>query len=159
MYGYGVQDEQGFTLIELMIVVAIVGIMASFAIPEYDNYVARSQMPEVVSFASAAQTSTTEALLVRGAFPATNKPPFTTNNVSGRYVAAISYEKKSDAEARIKVTLKNTDEGVAYPIAGKAVLFVGKYDNAARTVTWDCTTQDLSESMVIDSKYLPAHCN
>lgn len=151
--------QKGFTLIELMLVVAIVGILVSFAMPEYEGYVARSQIPEMMSFASAAQTATTEARLVRGAFPETTQPAFNVSEVQGRYIASIGYEKISELEARIRIRLKGDGSDVAYPIRDKELLFVGRYSQVTRVVTWDCTTNSLSDSVAINKKYLPSHCN
>ena len=61
--------QQGFTLIELMIVVAIIGILAAIAIPQYQNYIARSQFSEAPTLLSAAQTPVEEQYLRTGNFP------------------------------------------------------------------------------------------
>ena len=61
--------QKGFTLIELMIVVAIIGILAAIAIPQYQNYIARAQVTESVSLLGAAKTPITEFVASNGAFP------------------------------------------------------------------------------------------
>jgi len=63
--------QKGFTLIELMIVVAIIGILAAIAIPQYQNYIARAQISESVSLLGAAKTPIAEFVASNGAFPAT----------------------------------------------------------------------------------------
>ena len=63
------QMQKGFTLIELMIVVAIIGILAAIAIPQYQNYIARAQVTEPVSLLAAAKTPITEFVASNGAFP------------------------------------------------------------------------------------------
>ena len=64
--------QSGFTLIELMIVVAIIGILAAIAIPQYQNYVARAQMSEALSLASGGKVALAEYFNTKGEFPANN---------------------------------------------------------------------------------------
>jgi len=67
------RGQQGFTLIELMIVIAIIGILAAIAIPQYQNYVARAQASEPVSLLGAAKTPIAEFAANNGRFPATDE--------------------------------------------------------------------------------------
>ena len=64
--------QKGFTLIELMIVVAIIGVLAAIAIPQYQNYVARAQVSEALVLMSAAKTGVAEYAMVKDAFPTSN---------------------------------------------------------------------------------------
>ena len=86
------QRQQGFTLIELMIVVAIIGILAAIAIPAYQNYTIRAQVSEGMSLAGGAETAMSEYYTNHGNFPSSN----TSNglapsaSITGNYVTSVS---------------------------------------------------------------------
>ena len=84
--------QQGFTLIELMIVVAIIGILAAIAIPAYQDYTARSQMSEAMSLSSGVRTAVSEAFQTSGDFPETNDAAGVAPAVSinGTYVLRVT---------------------------------------------------------------------
>ncbi|MEM9172598.1 MAG: pilin [Pseudomonadota bacterium] len=85
--------QQGFTLIELMIVVAIIGILAAIAIPAYQDYTIRSQVSEGLSLAAAAKTAVSETFLNRGAAPANRAAAgmsATATDTSGKYVTQVA---------------------------------------------------------------------
>ena len=76
--------QSGFTLIELMIVVAIIGILAAIAIPAYQDYVIRSQVTEALAMAGAAKASVAEFYANRGEWPAnTMRPAWVPRPTSG----------------------------------------------------------------------------
>ena len=84
--------QQGFTLIELMIVVAIIGILAAIAIPAYQDYTARSQMSEAMSLASGARTAVSEVYQTSGDFPDNNTEAGIADegNITGTYVLSVT---------------------------------------------------------------------
>ena len=86
------KNQQGFTLIELMIVVAIIGILAAVAIPAYQDYTVRAQVTEGISLAASAKTSVSEVFQSTGTFPITNSAAgiAAASNISGSFVSAVA---------------------------------------------------------------------
>jgi type IV pilus assembly protein PilA len=139
------QLQKGFTLIELMIVVAIIGILAAVAIPAYQDYIARSQMTEAVSLLGGAKTATAEYMSDRGTGPAAITEVVGTT--AGKYVSALSIAGTTTASAvTFQAEMKST--GVNSAISGKTVLMITTDSGK----TWTCTKG------TIDAKYLPGSC-
>jgi len=83
------KKQQGFTLIELMIVVAIIGILAAIALPAYQDYTARAKVSEGLSLASSAKVAVTEYFTSESAWPATNASAGLQNTISSTNVASL----------------------------------------------------------------------
>ena len=142
------KTQQGFTLIELMIVVAIIGILAAIALPAYQDYTARSQMSEAMTLASGAKTAVTEYYSSEGAFPTTNALAGIANTIEGNYVASVSV----GGGGLITATMKGS--GVSQGIQGDTLLLSPA--DAGGSVVWTCKAG--SGANAVNPKYLPSSC-
>ncbi len=141
--------QQGFTLIELMIVVAIIGILAAVAIPAYQDYTIRAKVTEVMGLAAAAKTSVSEYYISQGSMPGTETLAgieATGTLYATDYVQSLNYAGGADTGT---ITMAVNDLG-GDTAAGETVLFVGS--GTAQGVSWTCTGGTL------DAKYKPANC-
>ena len=137
------KKQQGFTLIELMIVVAIIGILAAIAIPAYQDYTIRAQVSEGLNLAAGSKTAVTEFYQDTGGWPADNTAAGVEApaSINGKYTTSVNI-----AGANITVTYgaeANTN------IAGSTLTLTATDNTGA--IEWDCAAS-------FGNKWLPAAC-
>ncbi|HFC7756510.1 TPA: pilin, partial [Neisseria meningitidis] len=155
--------QKGFTLIELMIVIAIVGILAAVALPAYQDYTARAQVSEAILLAEGQKSAVTEYYLNHGIWPGDNSSAgvaSTPSDIKGKYVKEVTV-----ANGVITATMLST--GVNKEIQGKKLSLWAKRQDGS--VKWFCgqpvTRNDTAKDDVaadndatkkIDTKHLPS---
>jgi type IV pilus assembly protein PilA len=161
------QLQQGFTLIELMIVVAIIGILAAVALPAYQDYTKRAKLSEVILASSACRTSITEVYQSNnaGSLPAANNWGCESSTPTSKYVAKI----ETDAVGGIMVTVQGFgDTGAVNAIDGTTVSLMPTAANKATISAtaplseWTCGNRAaIAGGAVLTTtplKFLPGSC-
>ena len=142
--------QQGFTLIELMIVVAIIGILAAIALPAYQDYVVRTKVSEVMLAAPGQKNSVAEFFQTRGRMPVAASIGTVTQN--SQYVGLITY---SDTATNVGVITARAASGanVSLPttVQSQTITLTGTGDTATGVVGWAC-------GGTIPAKYRPGSC-
>ncbi|MBH2315136.1 pilin [Neisseria meningitidis] len=158
--------QKGFTLIELMIVIAIVGILAAVALPAYQDYTARAQVSEAILLAEGQKSAVTEYYLNHGTWPGDNSDAgvASTADIKGKYVKEVKV-------ANGVITAEMKSSGVNKEIQGKKLSLWAK--RQAGSVKWFCgqpvkrdaNADDVAADDVaadgtnkIDTKHLPSTC-
>ncbi|EPI7526531.1 pilin, partial [Neisseria gonorrhoeae] len=123
--------QKGFTLIELMIVIAIVGILAAVALPAYQDYTARAQVSEAILLAEGQKSAVTEYYLNHGKWPKDNTSAgvASASDIKGKYVKEVKVEK-----GVVTATMKS--DGVNKEIQGKKLSLWARRENGS--VKWFC---------------------
>ena len=143
------QVQKGFTLIELMIVIAIVGILAAVALPAYQDYTVRAKLSEVIARGAEAKTSVAEMFAAKGVLTITTAP-FNTGP-SGK-VRSVVWTQGAPGTARIVLTVAGTGTDPAVP-GGALAMTVLRTQNVV--VSWQCGG---TANTTIAAKYLPGSC-
>ena len=139
--------QRGFTLIELMIVIAIIGLLASLGLPMYQDYTLRAKLTEVILAATPAKTAVAEAAQVGSAMPAT----LTIDAQSSAMIDSVGYTRDSTDNKVGVITVKIKTEQPR--IGGKTVQLKGTLNEGQ--IAWVCGP---GATGGVEAKYLPASC-
>lgn len=145
------QVQKGFTLIELMIVIAIVGILAAVALPAYQDYTIRAKVSEALATAAEGKTSVSEYFVTNGYYPASNAAAGVRTNINTKVVASVRYTgNNTSAAGKLEIQVQ---PNVGGDIATGADTFeLSIISTQGGTIQWKCVPGTMP------AKYLPANC-
>ncbi|HEZ3425864.1 TPA: pilin [Neisseria meningitidis] len=157
--------QKGFTLIELMIVIAIVGILAAVALPAYQDYTARAQVSEAILLAEGQKSAVTEYYLNHGEWPANNSSAgvASSTDIKGKYVQSVEVKNGVVTATMLSTGVNNEIKGKKLSLwakrqAGSVKWFCGQPVTRAANATDADVTAANGTDKKIDTKHLPSTC-
>ena len=148
--------QKGFTLIELMIVVAIIGILAAIAIPAYQDYTVRAKMSEAVNAVAPAKTAVSEYFISVGRMPSTQALAGFSATVGSKYVDQITLTSAAATTATLTITTTTAAAAIGGGVAASSQFLMRGTGTPGANVDWDCVPQ--TAGVILASKFLPADC-
>lgn len=136
--------QQGFTLIELMIVIAIVAILVALAVPAYQDYTIRAKVSECINGAAPLKLAISEYFMTEGSYPADDTAAgFDSNTGISQYCSASSWSGTT-------LTITSTADSAG---GGDIVATLTPSEAAGGNINWSCNTAETTQA-----KYLPSTC-